>query len=182
MLLASRFLMGANVVVLSLMVILAVALVRSRTYLSAVVTLAIFSVLSSLEYMILGAPAVAITEAAINACLSTVLLLCAGNKVNFAFEGRHQRYSPWLSAPALLLWSALVIFASKFPGFGEMTNPVITQGRIYTMKTAEAMGFPNVVTAILASFRGYDTLLETVVIFAAAVAVLNIMRGDSETT
>ena len=36
---------------------------------------------------------------------------------------------------------------------------------------------PNVVTAVLASYRGYDTLGETTVIFTAGVAVLLLLRG-----
>ncbi len=41
-------------------------------------------------------------------------------------------------------------------------------------------GLPNIVTAILASYRGYDTLGETAVIFTAGVAVLLILRRNDE--
>ena len=36
---------------------------------------------------------------------------------------------------------------------------------------------PNIVTAVLASYRGYDTLGETVVIFTAGIGVLLLLRG-----
>ena len=39
-------------------------------------------------------------------------------------------------------------------------------------------GWPNVVTAVLASYRGYDTLGETAVIFTAGIAVLLILRKN----
>ena len=44
--------------------------------------------------------------------------------------------------------------------------------------TEEEVQVPNLVTAILADFRGYDTLGETVVIFTGGLAVLLVlMRG-----
>jgi multicomponent Na+:H+ antiporter subunit B len=36
---------------------------------------------------------------------------------------------------------------------------------------------PNVVTSVLASYRGYDTLGETTVIFTAGVGVLLLLGG-----
>jgi multicomponent Na+:H+ antiporter subunit B len=38
---------------------------------------------------------------------------------------------------------------------------------------------PNVVTAVLASFRGYDTLGETTVVFTAGAGVIALLRGAS---
>ena len=35
---------------------------------------------------------------------------------------------------------------------------------------------PNVVTAVLASYRGYDTLGETVVVFTAGAGVIALLR------
>ena len=42
----------------------------------------------------------------------------------------------------------------------------------YLERSAEEIGIPNVVTSILASYRGYDTMGETAVIFTAGVGVL----------
>ena len=48
----------------------------------------------------------------------------------------------------------------------------------YVELTQEEIEIPNLVSAILADFRGYDTLGETVVIFTAGLAVLLVlMRG-----
>jgi multicomponent Na+:H+ antiporter subunit B len=35
---------------------------------------------------------------------------------------------------------------------------------------------PNIVTAILGDYRGYDTMFETVVIYCAGVAVISVLR------
>jgi multicomponent Na+:H+ antiporter subunit B len=47
--------------------------------------------------------------------------------------------------------------------------------RYLTQALAET-GVPNVVTAVLASYRGYDTLGETVVVFTAGVGVIALLR------
>ena len=46
----------------------------------------------------------------------------------------------------------------------------------YIEKAVEETGVPNIVTAVLADYRGYDTLFETAVIFTAGIAVLMILR------
>jgi multicomponent Na+:H+ antiporter subunit B len=48
----------------------------------------------------------------------------------------------------------------------------------YIERAEEEVGVPNLVTAVLADYRGYDTLGETVVIFTAGIAVIYVlMRG-----
>ena len=42
------------------------------------------------------------------------------------------------------------------------------------------MEIPNVVTAILASFRGFDTMGEVIVIFIAGISVYLILARDEE--
>lgn len=46
----------------------------------------------------------------------------------------------------------------------------------YKERTEEECGVPNMVTAVLADYRGYDTLGETTVIFTAGVAVILLLR------
>ncbi len=46
----------------------------------------------------------------------------------------------------------------------------------YIERAVEETGVSNVVTAVLADYRGYDTLFETAVIFTAGVAVLMLLR------
>ena len=59
------------------------------------------------------------------------------------------------------------------PRFGDPAAVVHTHVAPRYLAESEAeIGVPNVVTAILASYRGYDTLGELVVIFSAGVGVL----------
>jgi multicomponent Na+:H+ antiporter subunit B len=45
----------------------------------------------------------------------------------------------------------------------------------YLQRSGEEIGIPNVVTSVLASYRGYDTLGETAVIFTAGIAVIALL-------
>ena len=50
----------------------------------------------------------------------------------------------------------------------------------YIESGLEETAVPNMVTAVLADYRGFDTLGEVTVIFTAAVAVLLILRSGRE--
>jgi multicomponent Na+:H+ antiporter subunit B len=48
----------------------------------------------------------------------------------------------------------------------------------YIEESGDEIGVPNIVTSVLASYRGYDTLGEVTVIFTAACGVL-VLLGRS---
>ena len=59
------------------------------------------------------------------------------------------------------------------PLVGQLENPVHQNlAQDFIEGSRNHIGIPNVVTSILASYRGYDTFGETVVIYTAAIAVL----------
>ena len=77
-----------------------------------------------------------------------------------------------------LTGGALVYGTLDMPHYGVADAPIHRYPQPgYVEKTRHDMHeIPNVVTAVLASYRGYDTLGETTVIFTAAVAVMLLMR------
>lgn len=48
----------------------------------------------------------------------------------------------------------------------------------YIEKSTDETGSPNFVTAVLADYRGYDTLGETTVIFTAGLATVLLLRAS----
>ena len=48
----------------------------------------------------------------------------------------------------------------------------------YLADTIKETNVPNVVTSVLADYRGYDTLGETTVIFTAGIGVMLLLRGS----
>jgi len=62
---------------------------------------------------------------------------------------------------------------------GSADQPIHSAGANYLERSLPDTGIPNVVTAVLASYRGFDTLGETAVVFAAAIGVLVLLRRRS---
>ena len=77
-----------------------------------------------------------------------------------------------------VLVGALLIYATvDFPSWADPASPASTHvGARYIEKTVEETSVPNIVTAVLADYRGYDTMFETAVIFAAGLACFFILR------
>ena len=88
----------------------------------------------------------------------------------------------WLTVPILLAFLALMIYAtSSLPGRGDPLAPASTHvSPYYIERSVEDTETPTIVTAVLADYRGYDTLGETVVIFTAGLAcILLLMRRET---
>ena len=161
-----------GVFLLTLMVITALAIVRTQHLFVAVILTGIFSLLMAANFFLLDAADVALTEAAIGAGISTVLFLGA-----LALTGEHERVSSSnrLLALSVVAVTTLIVIYATFdkPHFGDPLAPVHQHvAPWYLERTPEVIDIPNVVTAVLASFRGYDTLGEVFVVFTAGIGVL----------
>jgi multicomponent Na+:H+ antiporter subunit B len=161
-----------TIFLLCLTVITALGVVRANNLFAAVMLMSIFSLLMAAAFYLLDAPDVALTEAAVGAGISTVLLLSA---LALTVKRERRRKGARLLALAVVAVLGATIFYATFdkPALGDPTAPVQTHvvPEYFTM-TAEQFGIPNVVTAVLASFRGYDTLGEVIVVFTAGLGVL----------
>ncbi len=75
-----------------------------------------------------------------------------------------------------LVFIALVYGSLDMPLYGDPSAPV-HQHVVprYLNESMGEIGLPNVVTSVLASYRGYDTMGETFVIFTAAAGVLTLI-------
>ncbi len=79
---------------------------------------------------------------------------------------------------AILLFGSLLFWCSPdFPIWGDPASPASTHvSPYYIEKTIQDTSVPNIVTSVLADYRGYDTMFETVVIFAAGIACIFLLR------
>ena len=167
-----------NVVILVLLAVTAAAIIRMRSLYAAVMLAGIYSLLSAGLFVALDAVDVAFTEAAVGAGISTVLMLATLSIVG----GRSKRPEnrPWIPLLVVLAIGATLIYGTiDIPPFGDPDNPVHHHvADRYLEESYEEIHVPNVVTSVLASYRGYDTMGEVTVIFAATVGVLLILgRG-----
>lgn len=88
----------------------------------------------------------------------------------------------------VLVCGGLLIYGTAdFPEWGDPESPPgVHLSPRYIEKTMEETSVPNIVTAVLADYRGYDTMFETTVVFSAAVACFFLLRifksrSDDET-
>ena len=160
---------------LTMVAVVSVATIRASNLFVASMWFGIFSLLMASNFFILDAADVALTEAAVGAGVSTVLFMGA-LALTAEKETVVQRLS-WLPVMALAALS-LVLFVATFeqPVLGDPMAPVHQHvAPWYIEKTPELIDIPNMVTAILASFRGYDTLGEVIVILTAGIGVLSVL-------
>ncbi len=77
-----------------------------------------------------------------------------------------------------VLSGVLLIYATvDFPGWADPASPASTHlSPHFIEKTMEETSVPNIVTAVLADYRGYDTMYETAVIFTAGLACFILLR------
>jgi multicomponent Na+:H+ antiporter subunit B len=160
---------------LTLLVITAIAIVRTEDLFVAVMLTSIFSLLMAANFFILDAADVALTEAAVGAGVTTVIFLCALALTDDKEKPRQT--GRWVAFGTVGVLALLIIYATfDKPRLGDPDAPVHQHiAPWYIEKTTEYIDIPNVVTAILGSFRGYDTLGEVFVVFAACIGVLFIL-------
>ncbi len=154
------------------MVVTAYTLVRIRSLFAVAMLSGIYSLVGASLYLVMDAVDVAFTEAAVGAGISTVLML-GTLSLTTRMEKVPKKVSP-LPLVIVTVTGALLIYASlDMPYYGDPSAPIHHNVSIrYVEKSGEEIGVPNIVTSILASYRGYDTLGETSVIFTAAIGVM----------
>ena len=179
--------------ILALLAATAVTVARIRNLWAAVMFTGIYSFLSASWMLILDAPDVAFTEAAVGAGITTILMLAtlslkprrhrkSGRLSSEDFEERPSK-SPLVPLLIVTITGCALIYGTfDMPHFGDPNAPiqVYPQPSFVEKSQPDMHGLPNVVTAVLASYRGYDTLGETAVIFTAGIAVLLILRKNTD--
>ncbi len=153
----------------------AIAVARTRDLFAATMLTGIYSLLSAGFFVVMDAVDVAFTEAAVGAGISTLLML-----TTLKLTGQYESSSRPLQRIALVVISvtAGLLFYGflDMPIFGDPAAPIHQHvAPRYIQHSAEEVGMPNIVTSVLASYRGYDTFGETVVIFTAGIGVLALL-------
>ena len=165
-------------IILSLMALTTLGIIRLRNLFSVVILSTIYSFLMATLLLILDAVDVALTEAAVGAGISTVLMLTVlyYTKVN----EEKPKFKSILPLIICLTVGGLLIYGTYgLPPFGASNTPIHTHISIqYLERSMSETGVPNVVTSVLASYRGFDTLGEVIVVFTAAIGVLSILKRD----
>lgn len=71
----------------------------------------------------------------------------------------------------------LLYGTAEFPDWGDPNSPAsLHLSNYYIEHTLEETQVPNLVTAVLADYRGFDTMFETAVVFTAGLACFLLLR------
>lgn len=164
------------IVLMAFMAVTGISIARIHNLFAVVMLTGIFSLLGAAAYVVLDAVDVAFTEAAVGAGVSTVLMLGT-----LALTNSEEKPVPPRNMLAALtvvsITGAVLIYGTlDMPHFGDPNAPIHHHvAPRYLNDSGTEIGVPNVVTSVLASYRGYDTLGETFVVFTAAAGVLAIL-------
>ncbi len=158
---------------MAILVVVAFAIVRMRSLFAIVMLQGVYSLVCAAWFVSLDAVDVAFTEAAVGAGVSTILMLSAMLLADRESNPIEKRRAVGPLLIVIITGLAMFYAIGDMPAYGDAHSAANSYvGMDYMTKTAEEIHIPNVVTAVLASYRGYDTFGETVVIFAAGLGVL----------
>lgn len=163
------------IVLLVMMAAVTVAIASQRNLFVVVVLFGVYSFLMATVLVALDAVDVAMTEASVGAGISTVLFLsalylCRGDEM----KPLHKPFLPLLVAATT--GAALVYGTLGLPAFSDPDAPIHRHvAPRYINDGPRETGVPNIVTAVLASYRGYDTLGEVTVVFTAGIGVIALL-------
>jgi multicomponent Na+:H+ antiporter subunit B len=160
---------------LGLLAVIGLAILTLRNLFAVVMMMGIYSLVSAGLFVILDAQDVAFTEAAVGAGVSTILAIGT-----LSIVGRKRKDTPTIQVIPLLIvvgtGAALLYGSLGLPPWGSPDNPIHHHvAPRYLVDSAVEVGVPNTVSAVLASYRGYDTMGETTVIFTAMVGVFALL-------
>lgn len=165
------------------LVICGIAVVFVRDLFGSIMIFSVYSLVMAIEWVRLNAVDVAITEAAVGAGISTVLFIAVLGKT-VSSDTSVRKLNPAAAFITICLGAALLYGTADLPALRDPSIPPSTHVvPEYLDNTYKETGAINVVTAVLASYRGYDTLGETTVVATAGLCVILLLRrmaGDKK--
>ena len=158
------------------MALTVLVIAHSRDLFGVIVLGGLYSFLMATVLVAMDAVDVAMTEASVGAGISTVLLV--GALVLCKSEETRPMHKPWLPLLVSVAVGAVLVYGTYgLPEFSDPKAPIhVHVVPRYLNESKKEVDVPNIVTAVLASYRGYDTLGETTVVFTAGAGVIALLR------
>jgi multicomponent Na+:H+ antiporter subunit B len=187
-----------DAILLSFLVASAVAVCAMKSLMASVIIFSAYSVVKSIVWILLSAPDLAITEAAVSTGISGILFFIVLKRVlvvrreyeeQAEYKSPHRKalekgkfryfYNALSVAIGLGLTGVLTYTVSRLPPFGDPSNPTNNEvPRKFIEDGIQDSGALNVVASMLFEYRAFDTLGEAAVLIAAVCAVLILLRND----
>jgi multicomponent Na+:H+ antiporter subunit B len=161
-----------------LIAITALALIRVRNLFAVVMLLSIYSALLAVIFAVMGSVDVAFMEAVVGTTMSTIFfmgLMWWVNPDELSLHSARRRALAIL--PAAGLGGILLHGVNALPAYGDPAAPATVHiSPYYAANSVADMATPNVVAAVLADYRSFDTMIEAAVVVAAVLGCLLVLR------
>jgi multicomponent Na+:H+ antiporter subunit B len=156
----------------------AILIVFVRDLFGLVAMLSVFSGLLALTFAILGAVDVAFMEAVVGTSMSIVFIMGLMWWINPYELTRYPDRRRLLAFSAAAALGGLLLYGvNALPRFGDPTAPAMVHvSPVYIERAVADMATPNVVAAVLADYRSFDTLIESAVVVTAVLACLLVLK------
>jgi len=165
------------------MIIAALVAIWTEDLLSSVIAVGAVGFGSSVAFLLLGAPDVAITQIVVEVLTLVILIRATVRRNVRTVTGSRPIFGVAVAGALIML---LVVFSVSavgvLPRFGEPAIKRVADAPAaeYLAEGLPATGCGNIVTAVLLDFRGYDTLGEATVLFASIVGAVVLLRKQSK--
>jgi multicomponent Na+:H+ antiporter subunit B len=190
-----------ELVLLGFLLAAAIAICLMKHLLGSVIVFTSYSIVLSVLWILLTAPDLAITEAAVGTGISGVLFFVVLKRIRFMEDegtlllnvldpaperrmsdgghGSRHVYNALSVAVCLGITGVLFYTASRLPAFGDPGNPANNEvPRKYIEEGPRDTGAVNAVAGMILDYRAFDTFGESCVLFAAVCAVLLLLHHD----
>lgn len=170
--------------ILLFMVIGAIIAIETKNLLAAIISVGVVGVGSSIGFLLLQAPDLAITQIVVEV-LCLIILIRATISRDLKTTGESREFFG-LAIVAIIIITIFIFgieILRELPDFG---NPLMnqSQGTVsqhYLKYGLKETGAANIVASVILDYRAYDTLGEATVLFAAILGALAILRKKSKT-
>ena len=179
-----------EITLLIFIVLTAWTAISTRSLLTSAVTLTVFSFLMALIFISMGAIDVGFTEAVVGAGVTGLFIIIAIFKTDRRSNDQSDSRFKALRLLTLAAFGALLIYGSTgLPNRGDADAALhqdpsmagtVNAATYYIQNAYTDAKTPNMVTVILADYRGYDTLGEEIVILAAGLICFLLLRTTRE--
>jgi multicomponent Na+:H+ antiporter subunit B len=152
-----------------------------RDVLGSIIAFSAYSLGIAIIWVFLRAPDVGLTEAAVGAGVMTVLFLATIAKTTRPSDERtFERIDYRAAVVGLALVAVLSTTLVALPPVGAADSAVVTDDvtRYYLENAYDETEVQNAVTAVLAAYRGFDTLGEATVVYAAGIGLLIVLKKE----
>ena len=175
--------LSIEILLMVLVVLLAFISLWIRDLVSAVVVFGAYSFLMCLIWTGMGAVDVAFTEAAVGAGVSTVFFIAVLFNTTRRIKFNPLDITTKLFAGVLCVVFGYLLFlgVSDLPMWGSPESPVNSGMSSYYIEEAyHDTKVPNLVTAVLADYRAFDTMFETCVVFIAMLGIFMLLKKEDD--